>query len=500
MLSRVNLLTWFLVTVVLSRLLTMALVPMMDTTEARYAEIARIMAETGDWITPWFDYGTPFWGKPPLSFWLQALSFRLFGVSEFAARLPSWLANIGILALIYYLTLRIAGRIQALIAAGLFSTIAMTYVLSGAVLTDPFLALGTTLSFVSFMLALKAPYSPWRWGFFAGLVIGLLAKGPLALVLTFGPLFLWILWRRSFQGLSHIPWVGGLILTAFFSLPWYIATEYKTPGFIDYFIVGEHFMRFVDPGWRGDLYGSAHQRAYGTIWLYWIEATFPWGIVAIILFIRRRVSTGLRKSIFKWQSGDDQRLLLLATFFPSLFFTFSGNILSTYQLPALAPFSILLATRITSAHSDTALKKTWPIFIAASVPLLGVLVGVTAFFYPEKLKTEKNLVAYYNMHKGENSQALVYVGKPPFSARYYSKGQVSSVTLPEAESLMSDTTSVSPTSKYFIAIRNGNANKISPLLSQRIKRVFSNKRYTLFQITHPEERRSQDEIEQNIAQ
>ncbi|NOY84485.1 MAG: glycosyltransferase family 39 protein [Nitrospirae bacterium] len=500
MLSRVNLLTWFLVSIVLSRLLTMALVPMMDTTEARYAEIARIMAETGDWITPWFDYGTPFWGKPPLSFWLQALSFRLFGVSEFAARLPSWLANLGMLALIYHLTLKISGRIQALIAAGIFSTIAMSYVLSGAVLTDPFLALGTTLSLVSFILALKQPHSLWCWGFFAGLAIGLLAKGPLALILTFGPLFLWILWRRSFQGLSHIPWVRGLLLSALFSLPWYIAAEYKTPGFIDYFIVGEHFMRFIDPGWRGDLYGSAHQRTYGTIWLYWLEATFPWGIVAIILFIRRWGSIGYRKSISEWQASHEQRLLLLATFFPSLFFTFSGNILSTYQLPALAPFSVLLATQITSAYSDTALKKTWPIFIAACIPLLGMLVGVAASFYPEKLKTEKNLVAYYNTHKDENSQPLVYLGKPPFSARYYSKGQVTSMALPEVESLMGDRTPVSPMSRYFIAIRNGNMDKTSPLLSQHIKSVFSNKRYTLFQITHRGKRTSQNEIEQNIAQ
>src|SRR5215203_7020421 len=72
----------------LARVMGMAVVPLMDTTEARYGETARIMAELKDWITPWFDYGVPFWGKPPLAFWVTAASFKAFGVSEFTARLP----------------------------------------------------------------------------------------------------------------------------------------------------------------------------------------------------------------------------------------------------------------------------------------------------------------------------------------------------------------------------------------------------------------------------
>ena len=70
----------------LARLVGMAAAPLMDTTEARYGEIGRKMAELNDWVTPWFDYGVPYWGKPPLAFWVTAISFKLFGVNEFAAR------------------------------------------------------------------------------------------------------------------------------------------------------------------------------------------------------------------------------------------------------------------------------------------------------------------------------------------------------------------------------------------------------------------------------
>ncbi len=69
----------------------MCFIPLNDVSEARYAEIARKMLETGNWVTPQHDYGVPFWAKPPLSTWLSAFSMKLFGVNEFAARLPGLL-------------------------------------------------------------------------------------------------------------------------------------------------------------------------------------------------------------------------------------------------------------------------------------------------------------------------------------------------------------------------------------------------------------------------
>ena len=80
--------------VAVARLIMLGSYPLMDTTEARYGDIGRMMAESGDWITPWFRPGVPFWGKPPLSFWCTALSFKLFGVNEFTARLPHWILGV----------------------------------------------------------------------------------------------------------------------------------------------------------------------------------------------------------------------------------------------------------------------------------------------------------------------------------------------------------------------------------------------------------------------
>ena len=81
------------------RVISLALYPLMDTTEGRYGEMARKMAEMSDWITPWFDVGVPFWGKPPLSFWMSALGIKIFGVNEFAVRFPQFLAALTIVCM-----------------------------------------------------------------------------------------------------------------------------------------------------------------------------------------------------------------------------------------------------------------------------------------------------------------------------------------------------------------------------------------------------------------
>ncbi len=479
MFKRLDWLFWLLAIIVLSRLFSMAVVPMIDTTEARYGEIARIMAETGDWITPWFDYGVPFWGKPPLSFWSEALSFKLFGVTEFAARLPSWLANLGMLGLIYHLTRKIAGHRQALIATVVFSSMALSSIMSGAVMTDPFLAFGTTLSLVSIILALRQPNSLWRWWFFVGLSIGLLAKGPLALVLVFGPLFLWVVWRWQWYDLCKIPWLRGALLTAVLTFPWYIAAELKSPGFINYFIVGEHFLRFVDSGWSGDLYGSAHHQPFGTIWLYWIWASFPWGPMAIIVLIWRWIVTRKQQIVPKQTLSDEQRLLLLSALFPSLFFTFSGNILWTYQLPALAPLAILIAMLMTNSAPVNTFRKSGMMIVAAIIPLLVILIGFYAHFYPDKLKTEKTLVAYYDEHKDNTTPPLIYINKRPFSARFYSRGHAISVALSEVESLMDRNSHLT----YYMAISNENSDKIISLLPGQVEVERVNRRFSLLKIS-----------------
>ena len=219
MLQRTNLI-WLFGTLLLVRIIAMIVVPLADTTEPRYAEIARLMLTTNDWITPWFEPNVPFWGKPPLSFWAQAIAFKLFGINEFAGRLPALLAFLATAWMLWRLALSVVNTQVALASLVVYSGMLLTFLAAGTVMTDPFLVLGTTWSMVAFYLAPKEKYWYWRYGLFIGLGIGLLAKGPLALVISGAPIGMWVLLQGKLMFyLRSMPWVRGILLTLAIALP-----------------------------------------------------------------------------------------------------------------------------------------------------------------------------------------------------------------------------------------------------------------------------------------
>ena len=137
-----------------ARLISLALLPLTDNTEARYGEIARKMLETANWVTPWYDYGVPFWGKPPLSTWLSAASMGVFGINAFAARLPCLLLGFGVLWMVWRLGARHHNRDFSLLSIVLLSSLPLFFVTSGTVMTDASLAFSTCLSFTACWLAM----------------------------------------------------------------------------------------------------------------------------------------------------------------------------------------------------------------------------------------------------------------------------------------------------------------------------------------------------------
>lgn len=473
MLYRINYVWWALGAILGLRLLGMIWFPFSGTTEPRYAEIARLMATSGDWITPWFAPGTPFWGKPPLAFWSEALSFKLLGTNEFAARLPSLLATVGSLALIYTYTRSVFSSQTAKWALLVYSTCALVYIVAGAVLTDPFLALATTWAMVAFAMTKRHPTWQWRYGFFVALAVGLLAKGPLALVLVAGPLFAWMVLRPDARKtFRRLPWASGLALMLLLSLPWFILAELKTPGFLQYFIVGEHFLRFIDSGWSGDLYGTAHERMKGAIWKDVLLASFPWGLVGLGLLFRHIVNSAGRHTLKKALQDSEITYLLAWALFTPVMFTFAGNILWTYVLPALAAFSILMAVALEKLQGKSISNRRMLYSLTSLIPLLlsGYLVLVT--IQPQRLKTEKELIAFTteNMAPGES---LYFLGSASFSAVYYSKGRVKSVTWKDL------TVQGSPPNVGFLAIAKGEFDELSQTSHISFSKVFESREYVL---------------------
>lgn len=468
----------------LSRLLAIYSLPLIETTEPRYAEIARIMAETGDWITPWFNYDVPFWGKPPLSFWCQAFSINLFGENEFAVRFPSLLVTLMVLALIYRISKRLSNQQTGLWSVLIYSTCALSYVLAGAVLTDPFLTLATTLALASVVEVSAATHSTsetrWGYGLFFAIVIGLLAKGPIAVILLGTPIFVWLV--LDFKNRIRLfPWLSGTLLTLALTLPWYIAAELKTPGFIQYFIIGEHFLRFLDPGWGGDLYGSAHRYPHGTIWVFAVWASFPWGLVAIFMLVAKLKKEGLTslKLSFKENNG----LLVMWMLWPLVFFTLAGNILWTYVQPALPAFAILLALAIGKWVGSNKKYTNVGFALASLLPVVGVAATIISQNndWVNQQKTEKNLISYVSamQENSDDDSVLYYVGELPFSARFYTAGKVRSIDENQIDSLFNQTED----QNVFLAAPKKWVKREKLTEKWHLSPIFTDRRYSLFDLS-----------------
>jgi 4-amino-4-deoxy-L-arabinose transferase-like glycosyltransferase len=338
-------LLWFLLLVVLLvRLVTMALFPVIDTTEARYAEISRLMLESGDWIVPQISPGEPFWGKPPLFAWLSAGSAAVLGMNEFSARLPHFLLAIATLCLVLRLARGELKEQRSVLALVILASTPLFFAAAGTVMTESGLLLSTTLSMAGFWRFARHGEKLWGLLFFVGLGLGMLAKGPIAMVMILVPILIWCFTRKQRERLIALPWLGGSLLFLLISLPWYLLAEHRSPGFIEYFIVGEHLLRFIQPGWSGDLYGNAHSEPIGMIWLLWFQATAAWGI--LMAWVAGRYCLGrYREKRWAWPVLNDwQSYLAWWMLVPLLFFTFSGNILWTYVITGLPAFALLLAS------------------------------------------------------------------------------------------------------------------------------------------------------------
>lgn len=407
-----------------ARLVAMWLIPLNDTTEARYAEIARKMLDTGNWVTLWHDVGVPFWAKPPLSTWLSAVSMGVFGVNAMAVRLPALLLALAMLALVFTLARARLGREAALSATLVLASSVLFLLGAGTVMTDPALLACVTLSLAAFWLAVPMGRRPWGWAFFAGLGLGLLAKGPLAVVLVGMPVFGWVLLRGQWGALwRRLPWLGGSLLTLAIATPWYALAELRTPGFLDYFIMGEHVARFLDAGWKGDRYGFAHATPRGMIWLYAAAALLPWTPLFAWRLLRGGRST-VAAARAAYATADDGWLLYLSLWAltPLAFFSLSGNVIAPYALPMMPGFALLFATLWGRQDGQSRL----PAWLATGSALLMLAVCAAFVLRPDAVgRSQREVVAAWQADQPAADSLLWYWDdRREFSAEFYSQGRV----------------------------------------------------------------------------
>lgn len=353
-----------------------------DRDEGSNAEAAREMAESGDWITPTLN-GEPRFAKPAFLYWLIGGAYRLFGVSEFTARLPSAVFGLALILLQYWFLARVRGATLGFLGALLLLLNVEIVAIGRLVLTDSLLIFFTTLSLFGFWLGLHGTGRArhYLWLLYIGMALGTLTKGPIGFavpLLAIVPyLTLTHRWRRFWQ--TGFPLAGTLLFLAL-ALPWYAAmltihgARYTTSAQAD--TVGR-FLNVIG-GHGGTLFFYVPVLLFGF---------FPWsGFLPVALYQGLRNWQGYwadRRADKKEEAGELElfaSLWIVATF---LFFSASATRLPHYIGPLFPAAALLVAAywhRCLQDPSTAGLRASWRILIVTG-SLLGFALAATPSLY-----------------------------------------------------------------------------------------------------------------------
>lgn len=296
--------------------------------EPRYAQVAREMLERRDWITPTLS-GVPWLEKPPLYYWQAITAYKIFGVSDWAARLPSAFdASLLVLAAYFFLRrlrpgLALDGGLMMASCAGIIG-------FARAASTDMPLAATLTVAMLAWWVWFERGRRAWLLLSYGFLALAMVAKGPVAPFLAAIIIAIFALTQRSWRLIIGSLWPPAVLSFFVVGIPWYALVQLKHPEFFRIFILEHNFARF----------GTNMFHHPEPFW-YYVPVTLlgwlPWVafIVAAIVGTIRRLRTS---------KSDTLSIFLLIWIFVIVgFFSISNSKLPGYILPAIPPGILLLA-------------------------------------------------------------------------------------------------------------------------------------------------------------
>ncbi|MGO4395713.1 ArnT family glycosyltransferase [Variovorax sp. M-6] len=339
--------------------------PFMAPDEGRYVGVAYEMLHSGDWLVPRLD-SLPFFHKPPLFYWLSAAFMSVFGISEWAARLPSVLgASVAAGALFLFLRRWVDVR-HATASTVVLATMPFFYagaqfanldmLVAGCISATVLLAIHATLA--------REQQEPWRAalaGAFAFAALGILSKGLIGLLLPGGVFLLWCAATRRLRAVGwSIAWLPGWCIFVAIAAPWMVAMQLRYPDFFDYFIITQHFRRFSGSGFNNEQ----------PLWFYLpivAGLALPWSAWFVVAWYKARP---LRKPVLS--EVDWLMLIWFACIIG--FFSLPRSKLIGYALPALPPLAYLIAR---AALAVTKAQGPWPRSLRATAALAAAICVAT---------------------------------------------------------------------------------------------------------------------------
>jgi len=335
-----------------------------DSVESNYAQTAKEMLLSGDWISPQI-YGTYWFDKPIMSYWLIALGFKIFGINEFGARFFPSLSGLAGLWLTVWLGKKIYSERVGYLAGAILLTSVQFFTISKSVLTDGMLFFFFNAALAFFYLGYSTEKKNYYYGTYVFAALATLTKGPIGFLLPGLIIVLFLIWERNWRCLGHAKLITGTILFFLVAGPWYGTMFYIHPDFYGKFFGTHNFLRATV---------SEHPRD-NVIYYYTminILASYAW----IALF-----PATIKNIIYKagkWiMPATRERFLLLWIFTIFFFYQNMATKYITYTYPILLPLSMLLADYI--VEKGEALNMKALLFFDA---VIYVAVAATSIYLP----------------------------------------------------------------------------------------------------------------------
>jgi 4-amino-4-deoxy-L-arabinose transferase-like glycosyltransferase len=330
--------------------------------EGRYAEMAREMFASGDWVTTRLN-GIKYFEKPPLQTWMNALTFEIFGLGDWQARLWTGLCGLLGVGLTGYAGMRVFGARIGLYAGLVLGSSLYWLICSQVNSVDMSLSSMMTVALCALIIAQRDEATPgeqrnWMLVCWAGMALSVLAKGLIGLVLPGGVLVLYTLFARDWKIWTRLHLVKGLLLFFLIATPWFVLVGLKNPEQPHFFFIHEHFDRFLKK--------DHHREAAWYVFFVLLAAgSVPWvGVLvqSLVLGARRKDEPTRFKP---------RLLLLVWVAFIILFFTKSNSKLPGYIVPVFPAVALLVAN-----YLDTGARRG-RMLTAGLTALLGA--GLLAF-------------------------------------------------------------------------------------------------------------------------
>lgn len=333
-----------------------------DDADAANAEAAREMVELDDWVTLHIN-GIRYLEKAPLMYWAVALSYKVFGITEFVTRLPLAIGAMLLVAAVYYF-----GRWMGGGRAGFYSGLAVSaglgvYLFTRIMIPEIIISFFLTVAFYFFLKVYFGELDTrWIYLFYACLAAAVLTKGLIGIVFPCGVLFIFVLLTKGWKRLWLMRPIGGLVIFLVIAVPWHALAIWRTDKFIWFYFINEHFLRYLGKRYPAD-YDTVPIASFWLLNLVWL---FPFSVFLPLSWKRMR-------DLLRPVTREDQLRLFVWLWVLVVigFFSFSTR-QEYYTFPAFPALALLAGTGLAQGEIE---KSRWTLAGQGLLAFSGIVAG-----------------------------------------------------------------------------------------------------------------------------